>query len=149
MRQLTSPSMKYDRTAVILHWVIGLAIVGQFALGLLMQEVPKGGDGARAWWFNLHKSIGITLGALVAFRLLWRLTHRAPSLPDVMPAWQRNAAWFAHYGLYACMLALPASGFLGSVFSGYRIRVFGLPLPQMGSAWPSAKHLMAAVHETA
>ncbi len=42
------------------HWVVGLAVLGQFALGWWMLDVPKGGDGERAWWFNLHKSIGMT-----------------------------------------------------------------------------------------
>jgi cytochrome b561 len=141
--------MHYDKTAVTLHWVIGLAIVGQFSLGILMQELPKGGDGARAWWFNVHKSIGITLGALIVLRFLWRLTHPAPELPRALPAWQRFAATMSHYGLYACMLMLPLSGFLGSVFSGYPIKVFGMALPNFGLAWAAGKQFMAAMHQTA
>jgi cytochrome b561 len=141
--------MRYDRTAVVLHWVIGLAILGQFALGLVMQEIPKGGDGARAWWFNVHKSIGITLGALVMLRLLWRLTHRPPTLPAFIPAWQRFAASLSHYGLYACMLVLPLSGYLGSSFSGYPIRYFGTALPHWGWEWAAAKQFMSALHQTA
>jgi len=141
--------MRYDRTAVLLHWVIGLAIVGQFALGLAMQEVPKGVDGARAWWFNLHKSIGITLGVLVALRLLWRLGHRPPSLPGFVPRWQRLAASLSHYGLYACMLVLPLSGYLGSSFSGYPIRYFGIALPLWIPQWGAGKQLMSALHQSA
>lgn len=58
--------MRYDRTAVVLHWVIGLAILGQFALGHWMHDLPKDPDGVRAWWFGVHGSIGLALGALVA-----------------------------------------------------------------------------------
>ncbi|HEX2200246.1 MAG TPA: cytochrome b [Burkholderiales bacterium] len=139
--------MRYDRTAVILHWVVGLAVLAQFALGWWMLGVPKGGDGERAWWFNLHKSIGMTLGALVLLRLAWRLRGAPPGLP--LPAWQRFAAEASHWGLYACMLTLPLSGFLGSVFSGYPIRYFGLRLPDAALASAPLKNLMSAVHETA
>jgi cytochrome b561 len=48
------------------------------------------------------------------------------------------------------MLLLPVSGFLGSVFSGYRIKYFGFTvLPNHGLASPVAKNFMSAVHETA
>jgi len=140
---------RYDRFAVILHWTVGLAVLGQFALGWWMLELPKGGDGTRAWWFNVHKSIGITLAAFVVLRLSWRATHAAPALPAGMPAWQRLAASASHAGLYACMLILPLSGYLGSSFSRYPIKYFGMPLPHWGWEWAAAKNLMSAVHETA
>jgi cytochrome b561 len=141
-------SMRYDRTAVFLHWTIGLAILGQFALGVLMQEVPKGSDGARAAWFNVHKSIGITLGALVVLRLLWRASHAPPPLPARLPAWQSVGAKASHYGLYACMLVMPLSGYLGSTFSGYPIKYFGYTLPHWAWAWPAAKQFLAALHSS-
>ncbi|HYG56393.1 MAG TPA: cytochrome b [Burkholderiales bacterium] len=140
---------RYDRFAVILHWTVGLAVLGQFALGWWMLALPKGGDGTRAWWFNVHKSIGITLAAFVVLRLIWRATHAAPALPAGMPAWQRLAASASHAGLYACMLILPLSGYLGSSFSRYPIKYFGMPLPHWGWEWAAAKNLMSAVHETA
>jgi cytochrome b561 len=139
--------MRYDRTAVVLHWVIGIAILAQFTLGHWMHDLPKDADGVRAWWFNLHKSTGMVLGVLIVLRLLWRLSH--PVAAQVLPAWQRWAASFAHYGLYACMLALPLSGFLGSVFSGYRIKLFGLGLPKLMQAWPAGADFMHEAHETA
>jgi cytochrome b561 len=141
--------MRYDRTAVFLHWAVGLGILAQFALGWWMLDLPKGPGGERAWWFNLHKSLGITLALFIAIRLLWRLRHPAPPLPGALPGWQRLAASWSHAGLYACMLALPLSGYLGSSFSGYPIRFFGHPLANWGWEWPEAKNLMAAVHETA
>jgi cytochrome b561 len=137
----------YDRTAVLLHWGIGAAVLGQLALGWWMLDIPKGPDGVRAWWFNLHKSIGMALGLLILLRAGWRITHAAPALP--LPGWQRSAAAASHAGLYACMLVMPLSGYLGSSFSKYPIRVFGAALPHWGWDWPAAKQLLAAVHETA
>ena len=42
-----------------------------------MQEIPKSPPGVRADAFNLHKSIGLCLLALMLFRLGWRIAHRA------------------------------------------------------------------------
>ena len=137
----------YDRTSMALHWIVGLAIFAQFALGWWMLDVPKDPPGVRAWWFNLHKSIGITLAAFVVLRLLWRLTHRAPVLP--LPRAQRIAASWTHAALYACMLLMPLSGYVGSSFSKYPIKYFGSSLPHWGWDWPAAKALMSAVHLTA
>jgi cytochrome b561 len=123
-----------------------LAILGQFALGWWMIDVPKDPPGVRAWWFNLHKSIGITLAALVVLRLLWRLGHPGPSLPGTLPRMQRIAAAGTHWALYACMLVMPLSGYLGSSFSKYPIKYFGNALPHWGWDWPAAKAFLSNVH---
>ena len=54
------------------------------ALGLWMIGIPKSPPGIRAYWFNVHKSIGLTLAALILLRVVWRLAHRAPPLPDAI-----------------------------------------------------------------
>jgi cytochrome b561 len=123
-----------------------LAILGQFALGWWMIDVPKDPPGVRAWWFNLHKSIGITLAAMVVLRLLWRLGHPGPSLPGTLPRMQRIAAAGTHWALYACMLVMPLSGYLGSSFSKYPIKYFGNALPHWGWDWPAAKAFLSNVH---
>jgi cytochrome b561 len=137
---------RYGRVAIWLHWVLAAAIAGQVALGWWMQEIPKGPDGVRAWWFNIHKSIGVTLATLVLLRLAWRVRHGAPALPDSIASWQRTAAAASHAGLYTCMVVMPVSGFLGSSFSGYPVRLFGMALPQWSPAWAAGKDLMSALH---
>jgi cytochrome b561 len=111
-----------------------------------MIDVPKDPSGVRAWWFNLHKSIGITLAALVVLRVLWRLGHPGPSLPGTLPQMQRIAATGTHWALYACMLVMPLSGYLGSSFSKYPIKYFSNALPHWGWDWPAAKAFLSNVH---
>jgi len=139
----------YDRTAIWLHWIVGLAILGQFALGWWMLGVPKDPPGLRAGWYNLHKSIGITLAAFVVLRLLWRLHRPGPALPEGLPRVQRFAANATHGALYACMLVLPVTGYLGSSFTKYPIKFFGQPLPHWGWEWAAGKSLMSGLHYTA
>ena len=136
----------YTRTAVVLHWLIGIAVLAQITLGLWMITIPKSPPGARAWWFNVHKSIGITLGLLILARLLWRFAHSAPPLPTSMPSWERTAARLNHALLYVCMLVMPVSGYLGSSFTKYPILYFGTRLPHWGWDSPALKELCSQVH---
>ena len=136
---------RYTTTAVLLHWLIAALLFVEFAHGWWMQEIPKQPPGIRADAFNLHKSVGLVLLALLLVRLGWRLAHRPPALPP-MPHWQRIAAKTNHVVLYAMMLAMPLSGYLGSVFSGYPIKWFGWTLPAWGWADQGLKTLMSTVH---
>ncbi len=139
-------SARYTRVAIVLHWLIALGVIWQIAIGWSMIEIPKSPPGVRAYWFNIHKSIGLTLGMLILLRIVWRLTHGAPPLPATLPAWQRLAARASHFGLYACMIIMPLSGYLGSSFTKYPIKYFGHTLPHWGWDSPAYKEICSQVH---
>src|SRR5213078_4617750 len=100
---------------IALHWTVMALVAGQFALGWLMQQIAKDPPGQRAAAFNFHKSLGLTILALMLVRLAWRLAHRPPAMP-AMPAWQSGLARGTHWMLYATLIALPLVGYLGSEF---------------------------------
>lgn len=143
---MITQSPVYTRTAVVLHWLIGVCVIAQITLGLWMLTIPKSPPGVRAGWFNVHKSIGITLAVLILARVAWRLLHRAPPLPLTMPKWARVAATANHVLLYVCMIVMPVSGYLGSSFTKYPILYFGMKLPQWGWDAPALKDLCSQVH---
>jgi cytochrome b561 len=136
---------RYTRTAVVLHWTIALIVVAQFGWGWLMQEIPKSPPGLRADAFNFHKSIGLCLLALMLFRLGWRSAHPPPPLP-ALPSWQTRLAKTTHAALYAALTVMPLAGYLGSVWSGYPVKWFGITLPAWGTATPALKDAMSGVH---
>ena len=138
-------SARYTRTAVALHWLIAALFIGQFAWGWLMQEIPKSPPGLRADAFNVHKSIGLCLLGLMLFRLGWRIAHPPPALP-ALPAWQEHLARATHVALYVALLVQPLSGYLGSVWSGYPVKWFGITLPEWGARSPELKDAMSNVH---
>lgn len=140
------PVDRYTRPAIALHWLIAIGVLAQFALGWWMIDLPKSPIGVRAWWFNVHKSVGLTLALFIIARIAWRIAHSAPALPRELPRWQRLAAGASHAGLYLCMAVMPVSGYLGSSFTKYPIKYWGMALPHWGWDAPALKELCSAIH---
>jgi len=136
------------RTAIALHWLVAVAVVGQFAWGWWMLDIPKQPVGPRVDAFNLHKSIGLTILALMVARAIWRLTHPAPGLPQ-LPAWQARVAHANHALLYVALFVLPVAGYLGSVWSGYPVKFFGMTLPAWGTKSVALKDACSTLHYAA
>jgi cytochrome b561 len=131
--------LRYDAVAIAAHWLLALLIVANLSLGLYMHDLPL--SPVRLRLFNWHKWAGITILALSALRLLWRLGHAPP--PDaLMPAWQRTAAHTVHRLLYALFFAVPLAGWGYSSAAGFPVVWFGvLPLPDwvpVDKAWADA-----------
>ncbi|MFM9890704.1 MAG: cytochrome b [Rickettsiales bacterium] len=100
---------RYDSVAVTLHWTIALCIIFMIPFGFFMGDLP---DSLRPTGYVLHKSIGITVLALSAFRLIWRFMNTPPALAATMPAAQALAAKAAHWVFYFLIIAMPLSGWL-------------------------------------
>lgn len=129
-----------------LHWLIVLLILGQGAAGLVMVEMAVSPDKIRL--YALHKSVGLTVLALAAIRLLWRLHAGAPAPVPGTPAWQRRAAAASHWLLYGLLFAIPLSGWLYNSAAGFPLQWFGLfNLPSIAPADPSLRRAAYAAHE--
>jgi len=99
-----SPS-QYHASSRLLHWIMAGLILYMIFQGWSLEEK----DTMRATRYMIHKSIGITILALVLVRIGLRLIYKAPAeLP--MPKYQAMAAKAAHFGFYALMIGLPLSG---------------------------------------
>ena len=85
--------------------------------------------------------------SLIALR-----TARLKTRPRVAPApglpMQQRLAQGTHHLLYLLMVLVPLSGFLGSVWSKYPIRCFGVALPRLAEPWEAGKAAMSSVHST-
>jgi cytochrome b561 len=103
------PTVRYSHGAIILHWVIALLITVNICLAWAW---PLVADESVRPLINNHKSIGVTVLALVIMRLIWRMTHRPPALPDHHQPWEKRAAHGAHIALYIIMFALPLTGWI-------------------------------------
>ena len=120
-------SQRYTVVAVVLHWLIALAILTMLASGLTMAY----GDLQGPFKFQLyqwHKSLGVIVLWLVLIRLAWRLTHKPPALPAAIPHWEQVGAHIGHWLIYAAILVMPLSGWLlvSSSSTGLPTIVFNL-----------------------
>jgi cytochrome b561 len=137
---------RYGSVAQTLHWVVVLLLIGQVAVGKIAHEMPDGFD--KLVLLARHKSVGITILALAALRLAWRLVDRPPA-PPPMPRWQFVASRATHWGLYALLFAMPLTGWMMSSASNYPVSWFGLvQLPDFVAPDRDLKHLMEEIHET-
>ena len=126
------PKDRYDRTAVLLHWILGVALLAQVAFGWILDEFERGSP-ARAAAINMHKSTGLMLALFILLRIFWRLRHRPPAFPANMPTKQVRAVRAGHLLLYFCMIAMPLSGYLASNFSRHGIKFLNrVTLPPWG-----------------
>ncbi|HOZ24664.1 MAG TPA: cytochrome b, partial [Thermomonas sp.] len=96
----------------------------------------------------LHKSIGITILALVAIRIAWRLHAGAPDPIPGSPRWQERIASLTHLALYGLLLAMPLSGWILNSASGFPLQWFGLfNLPAITGKDHELHELAEDIHE--
>jgi cytochrome b561 len=138
---------RYTTPAIVLHWLVALLIFVGFPLGVYMHELPL--SPTKLQLYSYHKWIGITVLMLAGLRVVWRLTHRPPPLPDSVVRWQRQASAVVHGLLYVLILAIPLSGWLMSSAKGFPVVWFGvLPLPDLIGKDKALGDLLVEVHET-
>ena len=145
-RMETISPTRYTTTAITLHWLVALGILGAFSLGLYMQDLPL--SPAKLKLYSYHKWAGVTIFLLVLVRLGWRITHPAPPLPLSVPAWQRRLAAGAHHLLYVLLVCIPLSGWLMSSAKGFQTVWFGvLPLPDLLPKDKALGDALAGLHQ--
>lgn len=152
--QLRNTRSGYGLVAILFHWMMALLIIGLFVFGKYMTGLDPMAPNTFAL-YQLHKSLGFLVLALVLARLAWRLGNPSPALPETMSCIERLAAHFGHAGLYALMLAIPLSGWLMVSASPWGIPtvVFDmlpvphLPVPEALGSKAEAENTLKGLHE--
>jgi cytochrome b561 len=127
----------YSRGARLLHWLTAALVIVTLPVGIAMIRLP--GGTAQNVLFILHKSIGVVLLVLVIVRLAWRLTHPPPPLTGIA-AWQIRLSSLVHGLLYALLLVMAVTGYVGTVAGGFPIELLqrlGIP-PLMSVSKPTS-----------
>lgn len=135
---------RYSAVAIALHWLTALSIFLLIPMGWWMTAaIGEPSTQLQAYrMFQVHKSLGLLVLALTLIRIVWRLGHRPPPLPDGMKRWEVFAALATHAAFYALLLALPLSDWV-YVSTGWAVAEdqalevatswFGLfPIPHIG-----------------
>ena len=150
MKSELNANNRYNSVSIILHWVLGIALISIFCFGVYMADLPF--SPSRLKLFNWHKWAGISILVLSAARLLWRVTHSAPALPakieQAMPAWQLLAHKATHLGLYALFFVVPLMGWAYTSAAGFPVVLFGqFPLPDLVGPDKALSETLKTLHK--
>ena len=97
--------------------------------------------------FAIHRPLGVAVLLLVAVRLVNRLLHPPPPLPETLPRWQRVAAETSHVLLYALMFIMPLLGWGMLSAARYPIVIFGsVHLPNILPHDPALYAVLRQLH---
>jgi cytochrome b561 len=139
---------RYGPVARVTHWLIaGLAVI-VVALGWAAGSAPRN-TASQDRLLLLHRSVGLTILALMVFRALWRWRRPPPPLPPGLGLVDTGLARLTHFGLYAIFLIMPLAGYLNAAAAGHAVSFFGLvsipplfPVDRRFSQWAIAVHLV-------
>lgn len=140
---------RYATVAILLHWLIALAIVAQVCIAWRMD----GKTPAAFALIQLHKSIGMTILVLSILRLGWRLTNPPPPEPAGLARWERVLSAIVHWAFYGIMIGMPLTGWLMVSTSSTAIPTilfWTVPLadlPGTDSLAPAAKQIAHEIGE--
>lgn len=144
--QLKNTAQRYGLVAILLHWLVAATVIGLAILGLWMTDLSYYSPYYRSapFW---HKSIGITLAAVLVLRLLWRWGNPRPAHLPNHQRWELGMAALVHGLLYLLLFVIVVSGYLISTAKGQGISVFGwFEIPASITGLPSQADRAGAVH---
>jgi cytochrome b561 len=134
----------FDSLTIGFHWATVFLVLAMFASAWLHALAEARQSDFTPVLLQIHRSIGVTIWVVTALRLAWRLTKVSlPPFPPHMSRLHRATVKLSEYGLYALLLAQPATGLLTTVFSG---RPFALFWWEVSPLLPRDEMLRAAFH---
>lgn len=146
--RLTNSQAGYGLVHWSLHWLTAGLVFWLFWLGWSMVDLPLGLQKFQD--YALHKSLGLTVLALVLLRLLWRRLNHVPALPSGMTRLETIAAKAVHHGIYLLLVLLPLSGWLYSGATASPANLFGyVSVPDLVPANEAAATAFRLIHDVA
>ena len=103
----------YGTVAKWLHWTTALLFLASYCSVYYRHWFTEAKTPENMVAFQLHLSIGITIAVIVALRIYWRAINRAPDQEPGTPL-EHLAAHLGHFALYASMIIMPITGYLGT-----------------------------------
>lgn len=146
MSMLKNSKSSYGWVAILVHWLMALGVFGLFGLGVYMVELTY----YDAWYkgsLDLHKSVGITLAALLLFRFGWRLLGTQPEPVAGSSKAMNQVAHSVHKLIYLALIVIVTSGYLISTADGRAIEVFNLfAVPALPESVANQEDIAGKIH---
>ncbi len=144
MQPVSSGVQRYDAATMFFHWATAILVVTQWLGAQAIDWFPRGP--LRVDARSVHITLGVLLAALLAARVVWRLT-RGRRLPLADKGVLNVVAKGTHWGLYALLAAMVLAGMFLTWARGDSI--FNLfSIPAYDPADKALPHQVLEVHAT-
>lgn len=142
---LRNTAAGYGSVAQSLHWTMAGLICYQY---ILAERAADATLFQKLGILATHKSVGITILLLAAFRLSWNfgVGERPRPVPGE-PRYRLRLARASHTTLYALMVAMPVTGWMMSCAANTPVSYFGMiTLPNLVSPQPGWVDALKLIH---
>ncbi|WP_299939590.1 cytochrome b [uncultured Microbulbifer sp.] len=123
---IRNTASNYGVIAKWLHWVTAVlflvSYISVYYRHWFTQEETPGNWTA----LQIHLSVGVTIAVIVVLRVIWRIGSRVPD-PEPGTRLEHLLAHTGHYGLYAIMIILPITGYVGTSVNTEYFFMFDIP----------------------
>lgn len=110
--QLKNTESGYGLVAIILHWIVAIGFLGAYTAVYYREWFTENKTPENWTALQLHLSFGLTIGVFVLLRVIWKLMNPTPKALPAAPL-EQKAARSVHWLLYAFMIIMPITGYLG------------------------------------
>lgn len=153
--QFKNTEKRFGVGAGLFHWTIAAAFIGcyPFVMWVILVIERDRSNPLFLPVLNVHWVLGLIVGILAVPRLIWRLTNVEPEEAPGSKV-EHLLSKLAHWGLYALMILMPLTGYLGTGGKGViDLYLFTIPrFPQtelfhwLGLNWETFEPPMDAFH---
>ena len=144
--QWKSSPQRYGATAIALHWISALAVLIMLASGLSAVNTPDAA--AKLAILRVHVGVGAGVLVLTLLRIVWWIAaDKRPDHPAGVPGWQAALSRLVHYGMYAVLVVMLASGVALALLTGLIPMLYFAapgPVPNFQSFAPFIGHGLGA-----
>lgn len=124
--QIKNTRNNYGKIAKWFHWGTALLFLGVYMSVYYRHWFTEYGTPENWTALQLHLSIGVSIGVIVILRIIWRIINISP---DEEPGTkiEHLAAHLGHYALYAIMIIMPLTGYIGTGVNTEFFFLFDIP----------------------
>ncbi len=123
-QQDTSTTLhKYDLGYRILHWLMAAMFYLMFMAGFGFADATNREE--HMTMLIGHSSIGTLISLMLLIRVTKRFIIRSPRPEHKLAKWQKMMAKGVQFGLYACMVFIPVTGYFTANMHELPVMLFG------------------------
>jgi len=123
---LKNTAYNYGLVARSLHWATAFLFLVSYCSVYYRHWFTEEKTPENWTALQLHLSIGISLAAVIILRLIWRNMNRVPTA-EPGTRLEHMAAHVGHYILYAMMISMPLTGYIGTGVNTEYFFLFDIP----------------------